>query len=89
MTHRAISPEAAGTSEVRCDCGRLLGRLVEGAFEIRCRRCRRLLVLSSRAQDGIGLRVRAMNESCQCSVGRDGSLEVEIVDRSTGKEPIE
>jgi hypothetical protein len=89
MMHRATSPEAAGTSEVRCDCGRLLGRLVEGAFEIRCRRCRRLLVLSSRSQDGSGLKARAMEGGCQCSVEHDGSLEVEIVDHSTGKESIE
>lgn len=31
--------------EQRCDCGCLLARLVEGGVELKCRRCRRLVVV--------------------------------------------
>jgi hypothetical protein len=30
-----------GHSEVRCDCGSLLAKLVRGAVELKCRRCKR------------------------------------------------
>ncbi|HEY6100791.1 MAG TPA: hypothetical protein VIW03_15240 [Anaeromyxobacter sp.] len=33
------SPDAAG--EVRCGCGSLLARVVGGAVELKCRRCKR------------------------------------------------
>jgi len=29
----------------RCACGSLLARLVEGAVELKCRRCKRILLL--------------------------------------------
>ena len=32
-------------SECRCMCGSLLARLVEGAVELKCRRCKRTLLL--------------------------------------------
>jgi len=31
-----------GESDVRCGCGSLLARLVPGAVELKCRRCKRL-----------------------------------------------
>jgi phage FluMu protein Com len=30
---------------VRCDCGNLLARLVPGGVEIKCRRCKRTIVI--------------------------------------------
>jgi hypothetical protein len=35
---------AAG-ADVRCDCGNLLARRVEGGVELKCRRCKRTVVL--------------------------------------------
>jgi hypothetical protein len=39
----AESPTCSeGESDVRCGCGSLLARLVPGAVELKCRRCKRL-----------------------------------------------
>lgn len=32
-------------AEVRCDCGSLLARQVESGIELKCRRCKRTVVL--------------------------------------------
>jgi hypothetical protein len=40
----ACTRGAAGT-ELRCDCGSLLARRVEGGVEVKCRRCKRTVVL--------------------------------------------
>jgi len=31
--------------ELRCECGSLVARLVEDGLEIKCRRCKRILVI--------------------------------------------
>ena len=31
--------------ELRCECGNLVARLVEDGLEIKCRRCKRILVI--------------------------------------------
>ena len=44
----ASSPDAladAAEHDCRCLCGSLLARLVEGAVELKCRRCKRTLRL--------------------------------------------
>jgi hypothetical protein len=47
-----VRPEAAGPcrcaaagTELRCDCGNLLARRVEDGVELKCRRCKRTVVL--------------------------------------------
>ena len=30
---------------VRCDCGNLLARVVDGRVELKCRRCKRVVIL--------------------------------------------
>ena len=35
----------AGGGECRCSCGSLLARLVEGGVELKCRRCKRTVVV--------------------------------------------
>lgn len=37
---------AASDAEMRCCCGNLLARLVSGTVEVKCRRCKRTVVLS-------------------------------------------
>ena len=37
-------PEAS--VETRCECGRLLARLTEAGIELKCARCRRVVVIS-------------------------------------------
>lgn len=39
------SPEANHSHDVRCLCGCLVARLVEGGVELKCKRCRRLVVV--------------------------------------------
>jgi hypothetical protein len=43
----AAPPCRCGTAgaELRCDCGNLLARRVEGGVEVKCRRCKRTVVL--------------------------------------------
>ena len=42
----AVRPCACGAAaELRCDCGSLLARRVEGGVELKCRRCKRTVVL--------------------------------------------
>jgi hypothetical protein len=36
--------------ECRCSCGSLLARLVEGGVELKCRRCKRTLLLPLAAE---------------------------------------
>ncbi len=41
---RPAEPSAAG-EDARCLCGGLVARLVDGGVELKCRRCRRILVV--------------------------------------------
>jgi len=48
--HRRVAPPPAEPAQhaghdCRCLCGSLLARLVEGAVELKCRRCKRTLIL--------------------------------------------
>ena len=45
--HEKERPCACGAAatDVRCDCGNLLARRVEGGVELKCRRCKRTVVL--------------------------------------------
>jgi hypothetical protein len=36
-------PDLAAAADCRCLCGSLLARVVEGAVELKCRRCKRTL----------------------------------------------
>jgi hypothetical protein len=36
---------ATTCAELRCDCGSLLARRVEGGVELKCRRCKRTVVV--------------------------------------------
>ena len=42
---RALPEAHEPQAECRCLCGSLLARLVEGGIELKCRRCKRALVL--------------------------------------------
>jgi len=37
--------EACDPDGLRCHCGSLLARLVEGGVELKCRRCKRVVVI--------------------------------------------
>jgi phage FluMu protein Com len=44
MTFKIVETPATAC-DLRCLCGRLLARLVAGGVELRCRRCKRTLVV--------------------------------------------
>ena len=47
METKVIRATDVGTSEeVRCHCGQLMARLVDEGIELKCKRCRRLMVIS-------------------------------------------
>ena len=41
-TIKQAPPAAGGCDEVRCGCGSLLARFVDGEVELKCRRCKRV-----------------------------------------------
>lgn len=46
METKVIRAAGVGTSEeVRCHCGQLMARLVDEGIELKCKRCRRLMVI--------------------------------------------
>jgi phage FluMu protein Com len=47
---------AAG--ECRCECGSLIARLVEGGVELKCRRCKRTLVVPLTEQPDTSAAIR-------------------------------
>ncbi|HEX9788596.1 MAG TPA: hypothetical protein VGB09_11245 [Candidatus Binatia bacterium] len=51
----------AGAEPFRCHCGSLLARLVPGGVEIKCRRCKRRVVipLQTDPRDAVGKRVES------------------------------
>ena len=42
---RAAGPSATECPDLRCGCGNLLARRVAGGVELKCRRCKRTVVL--------------------------------------------
>lgn len=46
METKIIGAAGVSTSEeVRCHCGQLMARLVDEGIELKCKRCRRLMVI--------------------------------------------
>jgi phage FluMu protein Com len=39
------------TRDVRCHCGSLVARIIDGELELKCRRCQRIALVSLRAAD--------------------------------------
>lgn len=42
MEPALCAPVEGGCEDVRCGCGSLLARVVDGAVELKCRRCKRV-----------------------------------------------
>lgn len=52
-TERSSEPPADEKApEVRCACGALVARLVRGGVELRCRRCKRTMVVPLEGGEG-------------------------------------
>lgn len=46
MLSRGANTQAANT-ELRCDCGSLMARVTGRGIELKCRRCRRVVVVAA------------------------------------------
>jgi hypothetical protein len=59
MTPRTKAEDQGGTppeeGSLRCGCGALLARVVRGGIELKCRRCRRRLLVELVAGGGVRL----------------------------------
>lgn len=58
---RTINDGTAGEpdcEDVRCGCGSLLARLVEGVVELKCRRCKQVWRLAVQGEAWTGRRAR-------------------------------
>ena len=49
------APAPGACEDLRCGCGSLLARVVDGAVELKCRRCKRVWRLALEAGAGAGL----------------------------------
>ncbi|MEW6775122.1 MAG: hypothetical protein AB1405_02405 [Bdellovibrionota bacterium] len=45
MKAKAVEPRNGGAREIRCACGSLMARRAPGGIEIKCRRCKRVVLL--------------------------------------------
>jgi len=52
-------PPASCGQDCRCACGSLVARLVDGGVELKCRRCKRTLLVPLTAGTGAGTGVPA------------------------------
>ena len=43
--HCGIAAGSTGGPELRCTCGSLLARMVAGGIELKCRRCKRAVIV--------------------------------------------
>lgn len=44
-TKSNTAPEVRCSEDIRCHCGQLMARLIAQGIELKCKRCRRLLVI--------------------------------------------
>ena len=51
------SRQLNGDTQLRCDCGSLLARLVEQGVEIKCRRCKRQVILPIETKRAVRLTI--------------------------------
>jgi len=42
---KLIQPASAHSSETRCACGQLIAKVVGGGLELKCKRCKRIVVI--------------------------------------------
>ncbi len=54
--HCGAASARADGEHLRCVCGSLLARLVTGAVELKCRRCKRTVLVPLHAEEGSPLR---------------------------------
>jgi phage FluMu protein Com len=46
-----LDDQSATEREIRCECGNLLARIIEGGVELKCRRCKRTTIVPISSSD--------------------------------------
>jgi len=52
LTTKTPRPERPQDSETRCECGQLIAKVAEGGLELKCKRCKRIVVIPFSAIGG-------------------------------------
>jgi len=52
MTVKTPTSEYHLCNETRCECGQLIAKVVDGGLELKCKRCKRILVIPFSAIEG-------------------------------------
>jgi hypothetical protein len=45
VTTKTSVSECSHGNETRCECGQLIAKVVEGGLELKCKRCKRIVVI--------------------------------------------
>ena len=45
MTPKASTSDRSQSSETRCECGQLIAKVVGGGLELKCKRCKRIVII--------------------------------------------
>jgi phage FluMu protein Com len=53
-TAKTPASERCQGSETRCECGQLIAKVVEGGLELKCKRCKRIVLIPFSAIEGAG-----------------------------------
>ncbi len=62
-TLRQVDLEPATKGDLRCDCGKLLARVLHGVLELKCSRCKRVVLVAG------GQRFEPIGAACTCGDG--------------------
>jgi hypothetical protein len=54
MATKAPASERDHGNETRCECGQLIAKVVEGGLELKCKRCKRIVVIPFSSIQGWG-----------------------------------
>jgi hypothetical protein len=52
LTPKVPNSERRQDRETRCECGQLIAKLAEGGLELKCKRCKRIVVIPFSAIGG-------------------------------------
>jgi len=52
VTHKTPRTEERRNSETRCECGQLIAKVVGGGLELKCKRCKRIVIIPFSSIEG-------------------------------------
>ena len=52
VTEKSSQPAAPLSSETRCECGQLIAKVIGGGLELKCKRCKRIVLIPFSSIEG-------------------------------------